>query len=389
MVNNNIFTIAWDFPPTFTGESIVCYKTLKYSKYGYDVCYNSSNLVNEKYEYAHNINAIPLTGGYFNWSKKVLKTFLHLDKIKKYEILESRVMPSAGHFAGFLIKFFRPRIKWVVYFSDPVWNSPYCNLIDQITGKKKKHDLFYIMIYSSVFSWIAIRMCDKMVFNNEYLAKHVLGKSYKKLMKKICIIPYGYDKNILDAIVPLYEKKDKFTISHVGQIYGARNFNTIVTALKILKRKYPQTYSNILVRQIGYICAEEKEKIINSEVKDSFEFVDSVNYEESLAYMKSSDYLLTIDALFRELDYNLYIPSKIFDYIGIKKPIVAISQCKGPTSEIVKDTGNVLIEHNSETMIRFLLQAVNGDVKKRNYDKYEFYGCKIGCEAFHKIFDQF
>jgi len=388
MVTSSIFTIAWDFPPVFTGESIVCYKTLKYSKYDYDVCYNSSNLVNEKYEYTHKINAIPLAGGYFDWSRKVLKTFLNLDRIKKYDTFESRVMPSAGHFAGFLIKLFRPKIKWIVYFSDPVWNSPYCNLIDQIKGKIKKHDLFYIMIYSSIFSWLAIRMCDKIVFNNEYLAKHVLGKSYNKLTKKICIVPYGYDKNVLDSIVPLHVKEDKFTISHVGQIYGARNFNTLVTGLKIIKTEYPQTYANILVRQIGYICAEEKQKIINSGVKDSFEFIDSVNFEESLAYMKSSDYLLTIDALFSELDYNLYIPSKIFDYIGVKKPIVAISQSVGPTSEIVKTTGNILIEHNSETMVNFLLQAVNGDIKKPDFDKYDFYDCKIGAEAFDKIFEK-
>lgn len=376
MVKERIFTIAWDFPPSNTGESIVCYKMLKYSSFEYDVCYCHQDSYINDIKYEKNITAYSIKGEYFNWVKGVIKMFLKLNKKNNYKILHSRVVPPAGHFAGFIIKLLKPSIKWVTYFSDPIWNSPYNNIIKQIVGKEKKHPDFFLLVFSSFFSWLAIRFCDKIIFDNEYLAKHILGKSYFKYIDKICIIPYGFDSNCKEDFQDSIEPQKKFVVSHVGQIYGYRNFNIVIDALKEIKYRYPSVYSKILIRQVGYLCFEEKEKILSSGVNEVFDLIENTDYNKSIFYMKISDYLLTIDALFSELKYNIYIPSKIYDYIGVKKPIVAISQNMGPTADIIRQTGNTLIQHNVNEFVEFIKQAVDGNVKKPYYDKYRLYDCK-------------
>lgn len=386
--NKPIFTVAWDFPPTANGESIVCYKAIKKSKLSFDICtFNTEEQVG-KFKYREMLKVYAFQNKPIEWAREVFETFKKLDRENNYQIIHTRTMPPTGHYAGFLIKTFKPKIKWVMYFSDPLWNSPYVSLeIKKGLFKKIKEDLFYrILIFGSFYAWLAIHLCDRIIFNNEYLAKHVLGKSYKRFKKKVRIIPYGFDKEIIKKVGPMERPDNKIIISHIGQVYKARNFNVLIAALIDLKQKHPELYSKILIRQVGYIDQVQRKEIENSIVSDVFEFIPEVSFEESISYMKTSDYLLTIDALFEDINYNIYIPSKIYDYMGVRKPLVAISQKEGPTADIIISTGNILIEHDMNKMYDFLIKAANEWVPMPYYEKYDSYNCERSAKMFDDVF---
>ncbi|MCG8483499.1 MAG: hypothetical protein MJA31_09340 [Clostridia bacterium] len=390
--NNRIFTAAWDFPPIVNGESIVCYKSIKYSKLNYDILTSAFTMGHidqqNKYKYRENLGIYSLSQSPFEWAHQVSDIFKVLDKKHDYKIIHTRTMPPIGHYAGFLIKMFKPKIKWVMYFSDPLWNSPYMSIKikDGIIHKMKETPYYRTLVFGSFFAKLGIHMCDRIIFSNEYVARHILGKHYNKLEDKVRIVPFGYDKEVIDTITPKEKADHKVVISHVGQVYNARNFNILIHALIKVKEKRPDCYSKLLIRQIGYIEEHQKKGILNSMAADAFEFIPEVNYEDSVAYMMGSDFLLTIDALFEDLDYNVYVPSKIHDYIGVHKPVVAVTQTKGPTADIIKNTNNILIDHNTDEMMNFLIQAVTGQVKEPNYEKYTMYDCKKSSQLFDDVF---
>lgn len=393
--NNRIFTVAWEFPPIVNGESIVCNKSIKYSKLNYDIL--TSVLATEdvrirnQYPYRRNLNIYALSQSPAKWAWQAYDIFKKLDIKHDYKIIHTRTMPPIGHYAGFLVKMFKPKIKWVMYFSDPLWNSPYMSIKikDDIIHHMKETAYYRELVFGSVFGKLGIHLCDRIIFSNEYVARHILGKHYNKLEEKVRIVPLGYDQEVIKTISPKQKVENKIVISHIGQVYNARNFNILIYALIKLKEKRPDDYSKFLIRQVGHIDEQQKKGILNSKVADIFEFIPEVQYEESIAYMMASDFLLTIDALFNDLDHNIYVPSKIHDYLGVGKPIVAITQNKGPTADIVRNTHNTLINHNTDEMIDLLIQVVSGQVKEPNYNNYSMYDCKKSAQYFDDVFRPF
>ena len=119
--SRRVFVAAWEYPPLISGESIVCRKTLEHSRLDYDLCCGPAAGAGDRH-----IRLFPQAGNkYLLWPLQVLRQFLALDRREHYSVMMSRVMPVNGHLAGWLIKRLRPGLKWVVYFSDPVWNSPF------------------------------------------------------------------------------------------------------------------------------------------------------------------------------------------------------------------------------------------------------------------------
>lgn len=396
MGQKRVFVVAWDFPPNTTAESIVAYKTLKYSENIYDICMHN-DAEYQDYTYSDNLNVYRLDGDYAKWTKEAVKTFLKLDKEYKYKIINTRVMPYIGHLVGLIIKILRPGIKWMVYFSDPLWNSPYIfnkyktkgDLIKKIFSTNiLKNPNLQAFVLGSICGKIAINLADSLIFSNMYLAKFTLGKSYKRLSHKVKIIPYGYDDEMFGQAELIDKPEGKIVISHVGNIYGERNFDLIIIALNRLKNESHDLYSRILIRQVGDIDPEYKKLILKSPVYESFQFTDKVDYIKSLSYMVSSDYLLTIDAKL-DKNQNMYISSKVLDYLGARKPIIAITDSSGPTAEIIKETGNMAINHNSNEMYNLLVKILNRKTSIQSFSRYENYNCQIGSKKIDEIIDYY
>jgi len=355
-----------------SGESVVCKRTLENSVYCYDVC---CGLSSENYcvEDKEKIQIFPLAGKYITWPFRVLYKFLKLDKQRNYKVMMSRVMPPNGHLAGLLIKLLRPKIKWIAYFSDPIWNSPFISFSSMFQRNARQTPNYILMKVLGIPSWLALRLADLLVFNNERLAKYILGKRYNQYKDKIVIASYGHDG------VKKIEKKDlikpdnKITIAHIGQIYGARSFQNVIQALELLKKRNFEQYNKIKLLQVGFICGHEKEMIMKSNVSDSFQFVDEVSYEESLKYMRNADYALILDPCFYDDKKNMYVPVKIYDYMSVGAEIMAIADKNSATADIASQIGCLMVAHDSKEIARMLLECTRG---QHNV-------CAVGYEKFH------
>ena len=81
-----------------------------------------------------------------------------------------------------------------------------------------------------------------------------------------------------------------------------------------------------------------------------------VTYIDSLEKMQESDLLLILDANFRN---SVFFPSKLVDYIGAKKPILAITP-EGSCANIVKEIGGVVCSPETvESIETGVLSAIN------------------------------
>jgi len=382
--SNKIFTLAWEFPPIMSGESVVCLRTLKYSRRSYDVC---CGMVLGSYAdpLPENICAYPLKGKYFSWPFRVAQLFRKLNRTNDYQVMLSRVMPPNGHLAGLLIKLLKPKIKWVVYFSDPIWNSPFIQFSSLFKRDGLNRPNYLLMKFYGIFAKIAIQMSDLLIFNNERLARYILGDRYEKLEGKVIITPYGHEG--VDAM-SLKKRGDHLVLAHIGQVYGNRSLDIVISAVSLLKEREPLLYAFLKIQQVGFLCKAEHNKIQYSGVTECFELIDQVDYAKSLEYMRKADCLLIIDPKFENRNSNLYVPAKIYDYMSTGKPFVAITDEDSATSDITNIIGNLTVPHDAEALYAMLARMLQSEVPHPNLKTYEHFHCRYGTEKLDLALDE-
>lgn len=367
--SNRVFVAAWEYPPIMSGESVVCQKTLMHSAFDYDVCCGPVDTAGD----AH-VRLLPVGGNkYLSWPLGVLKTFLQMNRQEHYRIMMSRVMPPNGHLAGWLIKRFRPDIKWVAYFSDPIWNSPFLKFS---LWKSKDHRPNWLLmkVFGIPAKW-AVRESDLLVFNNERLAKYVLGRQYEQYRDKVVIAPYGHDGI---SLRPAPQRGDgKFRLTHVGQIYGNRTFANLIAGLEQLQKEKPELFSQLEFRQVGFVCESEVERVKRSSAAAAVTLAGQVTYEESLEEMYQSDCLVVIDPVFDDPKKNIYVPGKIYDYMSTGRPICCIADEDSATGDIASHIHCLLLKPSQEAICNGLLYILTDHLNRIDYfPDYETYNLK-------------
>ena len=332
-----------------SGESVVCRRTLEHSSFDYDVCCGPLEVSGNDH-----IRIFPLSGNkYLRWPFAVAREFTKRHKENAYAVMMSRVMPPNGHLAGWLIKLRHPKVKWIAYFSDPVWNSPFLKPSFRNDGSHRPK--WVVMKLFGIPCYWALKRADILMFNNERLARYILGRQYDTLRSKVLIAPYGHE-----GVVPKMASKrvdGKLILTHVGQIYGNRTFSALLDGLTVLKQSNPKVYETLRIRQVGFVCQAER--------------------KESLAEMYRSDCLLVIDPTFDRSQKNIYIPGKLFDYLSTGKPILCIAQEDSATGVGVKSWGCLRVDPNGQSVAKGL-EELPLSLEHYEYTKYLSAHCKVG-----------
>ena len=105
---------------------------------------------------------------------------------------------------------------------------------------------------------------------------------------------------------------------------------------------------------------------------------DKISYKESVDTMRKADILLLFDTLMPNEPIQPYLPSKITEYLLLKKPILGICGENSPSYRILKEYGfdtvgykkedikeNIKVILDKDTIIDYSLQKINNN----NYDK--------------------
>lgn len=291
----------------------------------------------------------------------------------------SRVMPPNGHLAGWLIKKIKPKIKWVAYFSDPVWNSPFLHF--SLWKDRSHRPNWLLMKLFGIPAKKTLKEADVLVFNNERLARYVLDRQYERYKDKVVIAPYGHE-GIKPCPVPKRED-GKVRLTHVGQIYGNRTLRTLVEGAELLQKENPELFRKLEIRQVGFVCETERQRVLDSTAAATFTLIGQVPYAESIEEMYQADVLLVIDPEFDSPRKNIYIPGKIYDYMTTSRPVVCIAEKNSATGDVAEAAGYMTVSKTAEVykvLAKSVLQGLVRQDKGTDSLIREKFHCRIGVE---------
>lgn len=300
-----------------------------------------------------------------------------------YKYLFTSIVPGVSHLAGLKIKRKHPEVKWIASFSDPFKHSPYkkADLSDRSFIYRILFGVGGFALYNSKYEEAAILHADRLVFICEEQRDFTLKQypDHESLLKKSVIYPLTYIpewdmyKELLD--VSNINHKPKQAV-HLGRLYGLRKIDSFLEALKELKEEDKDLKEKIVFHQYSEIQAPDVKKIAEYGLQELFVLHDKVTYQESVEIMKNNDVLVLFDTLMPGAEVQPYLPSKIVEYLMLKKPILGICDSNSPSYRILKEYGFDTVGSDKDMIKKNIRKIIEEDgqydysLEKLNNDNY-------------------
>lgn len=356
-----ILMIAFHYPPFQGGSGIQ--RTLKFSRYLPDHGWQPIILTADPraypqigYDQLHEIPAsVPIVRVF------ALDTARHLSIRSFY--LRWMALPDrwvswwlgAVPVGLYLIRKYRPKIIWSTY---PITTAHLIGLtLHRLTAIPWVVDLRDSMTEDSyppeistrrTYRWIekqAIQRGSRVIFTTQS-TQHMYLNRYPELSPEQCVlIPNGYDdEDFKDLILPESPKNlsDRpVRLLHAGLIYpDDRDPSPFFMALSRLKSEGQIGAKNLKIdlRASGsesyYLTLIRKHGI-----DDIVHLLPALPHRQALQDCADTSGLL----LFQAASCNHQIPAKVYEYLRLRKPILALTAHQGDTASLLRYTGGASI----------------------------------------------
>lgn len=233
--------------------------------------------------------------------------------------------PWTGFFIGYFLKRIY-KIPLVIDFMDPWTQNPFNPSKGRLLDKVQ-----------SFLEEFIVKHADLVIANTEELGIDFI-KRLKASEDNVRVLTCGYDENDF----PLKKNYDgnrnrKLVVTHIGTFYGERNPVPFLKAVKHLINQQLIPKETIRINFIGsQLVTDPQLPSLLLELSTA-----DVLYQESwVPHRKAIDYLYASDILLLVQPKTcLQIPAKLYEYIFVQKPILAISEKNGATDNIINREG--------------------------------------------------
>lgn len=263
-----------------------------------------------------------------------------LDKHKDVHQIIISGNPFESFYYGYLLKK-EFNIDWIADYRDD-WNT------NEL--KSKPNFLIKALQQKSERKWVKSATCFTTV-SEKYKQKI---EAFTKI--KGHVILNGYDFDVLPTIV---EDKDHFTITYNGSLYQSQDIETF---FRVAVRLIHEGYDELVLQFPGLAFDPEQLKrvrLLAESIKENILISPRVSRDEVIQIQQKSDLLLM-------LSYGKHkgIPSsKLYEYIGLHKPILTFPNDKDIIEETLSSTGLGLICESELELYTTLKSLLD---KKRN-----------------------
>lgn len=273
----------------------------------------------------------------FGWTKCAEKKAVEVLKEESFDFVLSSAPPIGSHIIAYSIKKKFTKIKWIVDMRDALWSPNYPRPMRQKLIKFIKN---IIALQGDILLAVSKPQLEeyKKITNN---------KMYYLELRN------GYD---FDFIESNKDKTKKYRIIYAGNFYSSRKPDKFFQAVQML----------LVNNEIEDFCIEivgnSAPITIPKGLSQYVNIYSRMDYKKLIKYLReNADLLLMINP--SSIEKGCYT-GKLFDYIGIGKPILGLVPKNDVAADLIKKTniGYVADDENIDE-IKFVLKQAYEDWK--------------------------
>jgi hypothetical protein len=267
---------------------------------------------------------------------------------ESFDIIYSTSPPDSTHLvAGRIAR--RTRIPWVADFRDP-WIGLHL---------RTPPTSFHRSIHHRMEARVA--GADRVLVTTDW-QKKILEEKHPGC--NVVKIPNGFDEEDFSETMN-GENTGKgpdgsFRIVHCGMLTLGRTSGPFLDGLDRFLRSRPESRGKVKVVFAGARESNNEEAVDRLGLSDTVEFMDNLPHSECVRLERGSHILLLIKH--DDDKYRGLIPGKLFEYIGARRPILAIAPEGEAASIIQKENRGEVVSHGSPGKV--------ADILTRLYDLF-------------------
>ncbi|MDD5431476.1 MAG: glycosyltransferase [Candidatus Omnitrophica bacterium] len=212
-----------------------------------------------------------------------------------------------------------------------------------------------------------IKNADKVISVTDSIIAQFRERYPKEDKDKFSCVTNGFDPSDFNVKVENKENtyNNLFTIVYAGSLYGARNPMSFLEAINRCIAIKPDFLRKIKIKFIGEMPPDIFD-IINRlpSMNSIIEMTGFVCHEAALQQMAKSEALLYIED--ESLVSSRILPAKIFEYMALRVPIIALAG-KGEVKKVIEETGTgVVFSHQDiDSISDYLFSCLDYFEKKQ------------------------
>lgn len=263
---------------------------------------------------------------------------------QKIDLVVTTGPPHSMHLIGLGLKK-KCDVKWLADFRDP-WSD--WDILDKLGVKG-----------------VARRMHEKLEKKVLTHTDHVLTASHgirRSLLEKkndcsISVITNGFDPddfNLTNSGNP----NPKFRITHLGLLNELRNPEVFWDCLEEICKEKPDFQNDLELLLAGMVSDSILGRIQSSTLLgNKLTHLDYISHQEVFRYYNDSNILLLL--LNPQDEAQLIIPGKLFEYLLVQKPILAIGKKESEVNDILRstETGEVFEVGDKQQIKKMILAS--------------------------------
>jgi glycosyltransferase involved in cell wall biosynthesis len=267
----------------------------------------------------------------------------HLNEHPEITTIISTGPPHSAHLIAFKLqeKF---NVKWIADFRDPWTQIDF--YADLLPGKRadKKHKRLEKLVLTKADEVVTVS--NACATGLEEIAN-----------RKIHVVTNGYDFPEFDA--SSINLDTKFTISHFGSMPFTRNPLVLWKVLGRLTKENSDIAQHLNINLIGTVDYQVINSLKEYDLEKFVTVTAPIPHEESIALQRSSQLLLLVAN--NSGNVKGILTGKFFEYLGAKRPIIAIGENDSDLHKIVEHTecGCFVDYSDKSTLIKFIETSFN------------------------------
>jgi len=218
--------------------------------------------------------------------------------------------PMSDHLAGLRLRRRRADLRWIAHFSDPWSANPFRDedAVARWTNRRLERAV--------------LERADALVFTSAETVDLVLGGPLERLRHKAHVLPHCYEPGAYRAPAPRAAGAP-LVVRHLGAFYGTRTPAALFAALARVGAERPDALADVRVELYGPMERPLDTVPGHDRLPPGLvHWGGVVPHERSLELMADADLLVVLDA---PAPLSVFLPSKLVDYVGARRPLLALT----------------------------------------------------------------
>ena len=244
------------------------------------------------------------------------------------DVIVSFAQPWSDHLIGLRLNR-ETGLPWVAHFSDPWVDSPYRRgaAWQRRVWSRMEHDV--------------VAEATRLIFVNQQTADRVMAKYPAAWRSKARVVPQGFEPCTTPRPARL-ARTGPLRVVYTGRFYdGVRTPDALLGALALLHQRAPLD-GRIHVEFMGGSMERYERRAGRLGLSGVTAFSGRRSPDAARDAAAAADLLLVIDAPSR--GPNLFLPSKLVDYLPLGTPILGVTPAEGATAELLHRLGYPTVE---------------------------------------------